>query len=94
LFVSVPEGIAGIAFDAATATLSLPILTLDGNTEVVLHNRWPTRPWPCVRRLEVEKEADVRGPHFSEWGREKHRGILGHTRIHWPLATYAWAQRR
>jgi hypothetical protein len=28
----------GIAFDAATATLSLPIITLDGNTEVVLRN--------------------------------------------------------
>ncbi|XP_066323515.1 putative UPF0481 protein At3g02645 [Miscanthus floridulus] len=38
LFVPVPEGIAGIAFDAATATLSLPIITLDGNTKVVLRN--------------------------------------------------------
>ncbi|XP_066325933.1 putative UPF0481 protein At3g02645 [Miscanthus floridulus] len=37
-FVPAPEGIAGIAFDAATATLSLPIITLDGNTEVVLRN--------------------------------------------------------
>jgi hypothetical protein len=37
-FVPAPEGIAGISFDAATATLSLPIITLDGNTEVVLRN--------------------------------------------------------
>ncbi|RLM60421.1 putative UPF0481 protein [Panicum miliaceum] len=38
-FVPAPEGIAGIRFDAAAAaTLSLPIITLDGNTEVVLRN--------------------------------------------------------
>ncbi|TVU42958.1 hypothetical protein EJB05_09385, partial [Eragrostis curvula] len=37
-FAPAPEGIAGISFDAATATLSLPIITLDGNTEVVLRN--------------------------------------------------------
>nr|CAB3480123.1 unnamed protein product [Digitaria exilis] len=37
-FVPAPEGIAGIAFDAAAATLSLPIITLDANTEVVLRN--------------------------------------------------------
>jgi hypothetical protein len=37
-FAPAPEGVAGIAFDAATATLSLPIITLDGNTEVVLRN--------------------------------------------------------
>ncbi|XP_062195015.1 putative UPF0481 protein At3g02645 [Phragmites australis] len=37
-FEPAPEGIAGISFDAATATLSLPIITLDGNTEVVLRN--------------------------------------------------------
>ncbi|TVU43025.1 hypothetical protein EJB05_09456, partial [Eragrostis curvula] len=37
-FVPAPEGIAGISFDAATATLSLPIITLDANTEVVLRN--------------------------------------------------------
>ncbi|KAL6840789.1 hypothetical protein ACP4OV_029315 [Aristida adscensionis] len=37
-FAPAPEGIAGIAFDAATATLSLPVITLDGNTEVVLRN--------------------------------------------------------
>lgn len=37
-FAPAPEGIAGIAFDAATATLSLPIITLDGNTEVILRN--------------------------------------------------------
>lgn len=37
-FAPAPEGIAGIAFDEATATLSLPVVTLDGNTEVVLRN--------------------------------------------------------
>ncbi|WVZ94933.1 hypothetical protein U9M48_040760 [Paspalum notatum var. saurae] len=37
-FAPAPDGIAGISFDAATATLSLPIVTLDGNTEVVLRN--------------------------------------------------------
>ncbi|KAL6658962.1 hypothetical protein ACP70R_003002 [Stipagrostis hirtigluma subsp. patula] len=37
-FAPAPEGIAGISFDAATATLSLPVITLDGNTEVVLRN--------------------------------------------------------
>ncbi|KAF8713000.1 hypothetical protein HU200_028790 [Digitaria exilis] len=37
-FVPAPEGIAGISFDAAAATLSLPIITLDANTEVVLRN--------------------------------------------------------
>ncbi|AQK50659.1 Putative UPF0481 protein [Zea mays] len=37
-FAPAPEGIAGICFDAATATLRLPVVTLDGNTEVVLRN--------------------------------------------------------
>ncbi|TVU00317.1 hypothetical protein EJB05_54263, partial [Eragrostis curvula] len=37
-FAPAPEGIAGISFDATTATLSLPIITLDANTEVVLRN--------------------------------------------------------
>ncbi|CAL5008208.1 unnamed protein product [Urochloa decumbens] len=37
-FVPAPEGIAGIAFDPAAATVSLPIITLDANTEVVLRN--------------------------------------------------------
>jgi hypothetical protein len=37
-FAPAPEGIAGIAFDRDTATLSLPVITLDGNTEVVLRN--------------------------------------------------------
>lgn len=32
------EGIEGIAFDRATATLRLPVITLDANTEVVLRN--------------------------------------------------------
>ncbi|XP_062183633.1 putative UPF0481 protein At3g02645 [Phragmites australis] len=37
-FVPAQKGIAGIAFDGATATLSLPAITLDGNTEVILRN--------------------------------------------------------
>ncbi|CAO2168170.1 unnamed protein product [Urochloa humidicola] len=37
-FVPAPEGIAGIYFDAAAATMSLPVITLDANTEVVLRN--------------------------------------------------------
>ncbi|KAF0897638.1 hypothetical protein E2562_000361 [Oryza meyeriana var. granulata] len=37
-FAPAPEGIAGIAFDAATATLSLPVITVDSNTEVILRN--------------------------------------------------------
>ncbi|CAL5008210.1 unnamed protein product [Urochloa decumbens] len=37
-FVPAPEGIAGIAFDPVAATVSLPIITLDANTEVVLRN--------------------------------------------------------
>ncbi|KAL6650287.1 hypothetical protein ACP70R_009212 [Stipagrostis hirtigluma subsp. patula] len=37
-FVPAPEGIAGIAFDPVTATLSLPVITLDANTEVILRN--------------------------------------------------------
>lgn len=36
--VPAPEGIAGISFDTATATLSLPVIHLDGNTEVILRN--------------------------------------------------------
>uniref|UniRef100_A0A0D9X4S1 Uncharacterized protein n=1 Tax=Leersia perrieri TaxID=77586 RepID=A0A0D9X4S1_9ORYZ len=37
-FAPAPEGIAGIAFDPVTATLSLPVITVDGNTEVILRN--------------------------------------------------------
>ncbi|CAD6342167.1 unnamed protein product [Miscanthus lutarioriparius] len=38
-FTPAPEGgIEGIAFDRATATLRLPVITLDANTEVVLRN--------------------------------------------------------
>ncbi|WVZ77444.1 hypothetical protein U9M48_025308, partial [Paspalum notatum var. saurae] len=37
-FVATREGIAGIAFHRATATLRLPAITLDANTEVVLRN--------------------------------------------------------
>jgi hypothetical protein len=49
-FAPAPEGIAGIAFDADTATLSLPVITLDGNTEVVLRN------------LVAYEAVTVRGP--------------------------------
>ncbi|KAG2581826.1 putative UPF0481 protein At3g02645 [Panicum virgatum] len=49
-FLPAPEGIAGIRFDAAAATLSLPIITLDGNTEVVLRN------------LVAYEAVSVRGP--------------------------------
>ncbi|KAF8748192.1 hypothetical protein HU200_013039 [Digitaria exilis] len=37
-FAPAPEGIAGIAFDEKTATLSLPVVTLDCNTETILRN--------------------------------------------------------
>ncbi|XP_037451486.1 putative UPF0481 protein At3g02645 [Triticum dicoccoides] len=37
-FMPAPEGMAGIGFDAATATLTLPVLHLDSNTEVILRN--------------------------------------------------------
>ncbi|XP_047073513.1 putative UPF0481 protein At3g02645 [Lolium rigidum] len=49
-FVPAPEGMAGIAFDAATATLTLPVVRLDGNTEVILRN------------LVAYETAAVRGP--------------------------------
>nr|BAC99540.1 pentatricopeptide (PPR) repeat-containing protein-like [Oryza sativa Japonica Group] len=37
-FAPAPEGIAGIEFDAPAATLKLPVITVDGNTETVLRN--------------------------------------------------------
>ncbi|OEL19460.1 putative UPF0481 protein [Dichanthelium oligosanthes] len=37
-FTQTQEGIAGIGFDRATATLRLPVIVLDANTEVVLRN--------------------------------------------------------
>lgn len=37
-FVPTPDGIAGVAFDEKTATLSLSVIVLDSNTEVVLRN--------------------------------------------------------
>nr|CAB3483973.1 unnamed protein product [Digitaria exilis] len=37
-FAPAPEGIAGIAFDEKTATLSLSVVTLDCNTETILRN--------------------------------------------------------
>ncbi|KAM0879069.1 hypothetical protein ACQ4PT_034474 [Festuca glaucescens] len=49
-FVPAPEGMAGIAFDATTATLTLPVVRLDGNTEVMLRN------------LVAYETAAVRGP--------------------------------
>ncbi|XP_037465421.1 putative UPF0481 protein At3g02645 [Triticum dicoccoides] len=49
-FLPAPEGVAGIAFDAATATLTLPVLHLDSNTDVILRN------------LVAYETAAVRGP--------------------------------
>ncbi|KAM3228046.1 hypothetical protein ACQJBY_059650 [Aegilops geniculata] len=49
-FMPAPEGMAGIGFDAATATLTLPVLHLDSNTEVILRN------------LVAYETAAVRGP--------------------------------
>uniref|UniRef100_A0A453NKB9 Uncharacterized protein n=1 Tax=Aegilops tauschii subsp. strangulata TaxID=200361 RepID=A0A453NKB9_AEGTS len=49
-FMPSPEGMAGIGFDAATATLTLPVLHLDSNTEVILRN------------LVAYETAAVRGP--------------------------------
>uniref|UniRef100_A0ACD6AGR6 Uncharacterized protein n=1 Tax=Avena sativa TaxID=4498 RepID=A0ACD6AGR6_AVESA len=49
-FAPAPEGMARIAFDAATATLTLPVIRLDGNTEVILRN------------LVAYETAAVRGP--------------------------------
>ncbi|KAK3121112.1 hypothetical protein QOZ80_8BG0646280 [Eleusine coracana subsp. coracana] len=37
-FAPAPDGTAGIWFDPETATLRLPVVTLDANTEVVLRN--------------------------------------------------------
>ncbi|TVU42956.1 hypothetical protein EJB05_09383, partial [Eragrostis curvula] len=63
-FAPAPEGIAGISFDAATATLSLPIITLDGNTEVVLRN------------LVAYEAVAVRGPLVLERYTELMNGII------------------
>uniref|UniRef100_A0A0D3GWQ1 Uncharacterized protein n=1 Tax=Oryza barthii TaxID=65489 RepID=A0A0D3GWQ1_9ORYZ len=49
-FAPAPEGIAGIEFDAAAATLKLPVITVDGNTETVLRN------------LVAYEAVSVRGP--------------------------------
>ncbi|EMS64820.1 hypothetical protein TRIUR3_27080 [Triticum urartu] len=49
-FMPAPEGMAGIGFDAATAPLTLPVLHLDSNTEVILRN------------LVAYETAAVRGP--------------------------------
>ncbi|CAM0908249.1 unnamed protein product [Alopecurus aequalis] len=62
--VPAPEGIAGIAFDAATATLTLPIICLDGNTDVILRN------------LVAYETAAVRGPLVMARYTELMNGII------------------
>jgi hypothetical protein len=48
---------------------------------------------PCVGLRSKEKL--VWGPHFNEWReREISMDVSGHTRIHFPLITCAWAQHR
>ena len=67
-FAPTPEGIHGIAFDAATATLHLPVITLDGNTEVVLRN------------LVAYETVAVRGPLVLSRYTEMMNGIIDTTR--------------
>ncbi|CAN6227269.1 unnamed protein product [Urochloa humidicola] len=67
-FVPVPEGIRGIAFDAAAATLRLPVITLDANTEVVLRN------------LMAYEAVAVRGPLVLSRYTEMMNGIVDTTR--------------
>jgi len=67
-FAPTPEGIHGIAFDAATATLRLPVITLDGNTEVVLRN------------LVAYETVAVRGPLVLSRYTEMMNGIIDTTR--------------
>ncbi|CAM0908250.1 unnamed protein product [Alopecurus aequalis] len=63
-FVPALEGIAGIAFDAATATLTLPVIHLDSNTEVILRN------------LVAYETAAVRGQHVMARYTELMNGII------------------
>ncbi|KAK1609080.1 hypothetical protein QYE76_032753 [Lolium multiflorum] len=63
-FAPAPEGMAGIAFDAATATLTLPVIRLDGNTEVILRN------------LVAYETAAVRGPLVMARYTELMNGII------------------
>ncbi|CAL5028672.1 unnamed protein product [Urochloa decumbens] len=67
-FVPAPEGIRGIAFDAAAATLHLPVITLDANTEVVLRN------------LMAYEAVAVRGPLVLSRYTEMMNGIVDTTR--------------
>ncbi|CAN6247697.1 unnamed protein product [Urochloa humidicola] len=67
-FVPAPEGIRGIAFDAAAATLRLPVITLDANTEVVLRN------------LMAYEAVAVRGPLVLSRYTEMMNGIVDTTR--------------
>ncbi|CAM0911146.1 unnamed protein product [Alopecurus aequalis] len=63
-FAPAPEGMAGIAFDMATATLTLPVIRLDGNTEVILRN------------LVAYETAAVRGPLVMARYTELMNGII------------------
>ncbi|KQJ95247.1 putative UPF0481 protein At3g02645 [Brachypodium distachyon] len=63
-FAPALEGMAGISFDAVTATLTLPILHLDGNTEVILRN------------LVAYETAAVRGPLVMARYTELMNGII------------------
>ncbi|CAN6242542.1 unnamed protein product [Urochloa humidicola] len=67
-FMPAPEGIRGIAFDAAAATLRLPVITLDANTEVVLRN------------LMAYEAVAVRGPLVLSRYTEMMNGIVDTTR--------------
>ncbi|KAM0879067.1 hypothetical protein ACQ4PT_034473 [Festuca glaucescens] len=63
-FAPAPERMAGIAFDAATVTLTLPVIRLDGNTEVILRN------------LVAYETAAVRGPLVMARYTELMNGII------------------
>jgi hypothetical protein len=63
-FMPAPEGMTGIAFDASTATLTLPVIRLDGNTEVILRN------------LVAYETAAVRGPLVMARYTELMNGII------------------
>jgi hypothetical protein len=67
-FLPTTEGIQGIHFDAAAATLRLPVITLDATTEVVLRN------------LVAYEAVAVRGPLVLARYTELMNGIIDTTR--------------
>lgn len=67
-FLPTTEGIHGIAFNAAAATLWLPVITLDATTEVVLRN------------LVAYEAVAVRGPLVLARYTEMMNGIIDTTR--------------